>query len=50
MKNNINIWSYPAQLFLELKKMFETKFVVKIKTHLILSNFSDKNRAVCEIM
>ena len=36
MKTNIYFWSYLAHFFLEWE-MFRTKFVVKIKTHILCS-------------
>ena len=34
MKTDMHLWSYPAQLFLELE-MFQTKFVEEINTHIL---------------
>ena len=36
MKTDIHFWSYLAQFFLEWE-MFQTKVVVKIKTHVLCS-------------
>jgi hypothetical protein len=53
MKTNVHFLLYLAQFFLEWK-LFQTKVVEKIKTHIVFSNFiyffSSKNCAVCEIM
>ena len=38
MKTNIHFVSYLFQFFLE-REMFQTKFVEKIKTHFVFSNF-----------
>jgi hypothetical protein len=48
VKNNKNFWSYLAQFFLQWE-MFQTKFVEKIKTHFVFSNFFE-NRAFYEII
>ena len=48
MKTNTHFLSYVAHLFLE-GDMFQTKFVVKIKTYLLYSTFFF-NHAICEIM
>jgi hypothetical protein len=43
MKTYVHLWSYLAQLFLELE-MFQTKVVEKIKTHILCSvTFSRKS-------
>jgi len=51
MKTNIYFWSYLAQFFLEWEK-FQTKFVEKIKTHMLCSITSPphptENRAICD--
>jgi hypothetical protein len=50
MKTNIHFWSYLAQFFLEWE-IFQTKFVEKIKTHILCSvNFFSENRAVYKII
>jgi hypothetical protein len=36
MKTNIHFWSYLVHFFLE-REMFQTKFVEKIKTHILCS-------------
>ena len=43
MKTNIHFWSYLAQFFRELK-MFHTKVVEKIKTHLMFNIFRKSSR------
>jgi len=50
IKTDIHFWSYLAPFFLELK-MFQTKVVEKIKTHILCSVifFSPHNRAVYDI-
>ena len=51
MQTDIHFWSYLAHFFLEWK-IFQTKVVKKIKTHIfLLSNFFvSENRTVYEIM
>jgi hypothetical protein len=51
MKPNTHIWSYLTHFFLEWE-IFQTKFVAKIKTHILCSVtfFSFENTAVYEIM
>ena len=50
MKPNINFWSYLAQLSSEWE-MFQTKFVDKIKTHVLYSvTFFFRKSAVYRIM
>ena len=50
MTTNIYLWSYLAQYFLEWK-MFQTKVVDEIKTHVLHAiTFSFENRVVYEIM
>ena len=48
MKTNIHLWSQLAQFFLEWK-MFQTKVVEKIKTHILHSVTIFGKRAVYEI-
>jgi hypothetical protein len=48
MKSCVHMWQCLAE-FLEWE-MFQTKFVEKIKTHLIYVNFFFENRAVYEII
>ena len=48
MKTNMDIWSYPAQFFLEWE-MFEIKFVKEIKEHILYSiTYFNGNSAVYE--
>jgi len=49
MKTNKHLWSYLAQFFLKLK-MFQTKVVEKIKTHILFPTIYFFNRVVYEIM
>jgi len=50
MKTDIHFLSYLAQFSLEWE-MFQTKFVQKIKTHILIFNILfPENRAVYEIM
>jgi hypothetical protein len=50
IKKYINLWSYMTQFFLEWK-MFQTRVVEKIKTHILFPiTFFSENRAVYEIM
>ena len=49
MKTNIHFWLYLAQFPLEWE-MIQTKFVEKIRTHVLYSIMFRENRAVCEIM
>ena len=39
MKTNARLWQYIAEFFLEWE-MFQTKFVEKIKTHVLCSKIS----------
>ena len=49
-QTNTHLLSCVAQFFLEWE-MFHTKFVQKLKTHILCSvTFFFENRAVCEIM
>jgi hypothetical protein len=45
MKTNIHLWSHLVQFFSEWK-MFQTKFVKKIKTHFTFSNVSFLSKIV----
>jgi hypothetical protein len=49
MNSNKHLWSYLAQFFLEWK-MFQTKVVEKINTHLMFNNFAFENCVVYEII
>ena len=50
MKFYVHLRKYLAEFFLELEK-FQTKFVQKIKTHIVCPiTFFFENRAVSEIM
>jgi hypothetical protein len=49
MKINIPLWSRLAELLLRMRKMFQTKVVEKIKTHISCS-ITFFNRAIYEIM
>jgi hypothetical protein len=49
MKTNVDFWSYLTQFFLEWE-MFQTNFVEKMKTHILLSVTLFRYRAVYEAM
>ena len=49
MKTNTHLWSYLAQFFLEWK-IFQTKFVAKIKTHILCQITFFLNHVIYEIM
>jgi len=49
MKTNVHFLSYLAVFFLEWK-IFRTKVVEKIKTHIMFSDFFLENRTVYEII
>ena len=48
MKTNVHLWSYLSEFFLELE-MFQTKFVEKIKTHILYTVTFFENHAFYEI-
>ena len=48
MKTNMHLWSYLAELFLELE-MFQTKVVEKLKIHILCSVIFSENRAFYDV-